>query len=290
MDCHNRYILIASLLFFCHAVSSAVGSVILLNGTSSAGKTSISQELIKILPENWVAISLDDVMIPAFIAEGKRLGFITDEMSLEQQYAQVAEHRSAIYVEFDRTNWVQPLRMLNNLVRQTALSGKSVVFDNILGTLDDSDVADFYDSMQGIEVYSVLVYCSPAYLVHHVITRNHGASFGENRNILNPLKQFCCLYTTQDIQTVDSITSLSNKEVEYALHAAADHLFLTKPASDIHESIGNVRANYRATFTGLEHDATLYVASRLPHDFVVRCDVYTPKQCAHRICNFLQLP
>lgn len=111
-------------------------SVILLNGPSSAGKTTIMKELQKILPEPFLAKSLDEyiVMLPEYmndynatLAPHKGFGWVReyDEYNRPLSHLTPGEYGIKVYDVFKLQ------------IQQLAQHGFHVIVDNVALTADD---------------------------------------------------------------------------------------------------------------------------------------------------------
>ena len=136
----------------------APGTIILLNGTSSAGKSTLIYELQKNYPSFYIA-RIDD-----FIKTPKGCNKKT-------RYHNFYTH-----------------------IKKIALSGQSVLVDTVSYQLD----YEKYDAiLKPCKVIKVLVYCPLDALIMHVQQRNKSGALGEKRNLNQAFWQYLTLYTMQ---------------------------------------------------------------------------------------------
>ena len=259
----------------------AAGSVVLLNGTSSAGKSSICTELKSLFIEDAVFWSIDYIAWAPLIEEAIRLGLIDEQMTIEEQCEIMLKHIEQLFLACD-SQWFGRLQKLYDHVRELALTHRYVVFDTVLYDVKNKDVEYFWQQMQGIHVFSVLIYCSPAVMAQRVMQRNSGTAYEQKRDIISVIQSFCDLYAPAYLEN-EAIGILTVREVEDALSIIRNHLLESGTSDDLAEQkITDLRALYLKTFFAGDQKAVA-IAPRFAHDFVIHTSELPSQECAQLI-------
>lgn len=185
-----------------------MGSVILLHGTSSAGKSALLQELQK-LNGQVVIFKIDDWFPGALTDKAIELGW-TEETGIHpwfylHQYmvektGEVffdTELRDALFT--DASSFYQP-------VMNAVQDGKIAMVDTVL----ESDMwhKEFDDYFASVPTFKVLVYCPLHEIVKRVAERNKKGDV-EKRTTFQSFEQFSAIYGLHNggTQAVDTVSS-----------------------------------------------------------------------------------
>ncbi|MYE11386.1 MAG: AAA family ATPase [Gammaproteobacteria bacterium] len=135
----------------------SAGRVILLNGSSSAGKTTLAQMLQQILPEPWQLISLDQFRdgLPA-----RFRGLNSPEGTPGARGLNITpvegDGRRVTAIRFGDVG-ERMLRGMRRAVAAIARGGNNVIVDDLL--LAEAYVRDYVESLRGLSVTLVGVRC-----------------------------------------------------------------------------------------------------------------------------------
>ena len=157
------------------------GKIILLNGTSSAGKTTLIKALHE-LYTNFEIASIDE-----YTKTHQCCGFVT------------MQHHG-----------------FYKMIHQKACAGTTMLVDTVLYHTR----YEKYDAMlqaQGIELIKILVYCPINYLVAHVQKRNLDASAMEHRSFNQAFRAFLGLYTMKTKKYQTLIDTMHSTNIKAAL-------------------------------------------------------------------------
>ena len=148
-------------------------TIILLNGTSSAGKTTLIKELGTIF-NNALVASIDEY---------------------------TATHQFNSFFNSRYKNFYA-------MIHQKATLGYPMLVDTVLY----QDLYDHYDAIlqkNGVRLLKILVYCPLTTLIEHVQTRNSSGKSLEHRTFNQAFKAFLGLYTMQKTkhQIIDNLHS-----------------------------------------------------------------------------------
>ena len=160
----------------------APGTIILLNGTSSAGKSTLIYELQK-------------AHYPSF-----HMARIDDFMKTPKGYNKKTRYHN-FYTH----------------IKKIALSGKSVLVD----TVSYQQNYEKYDAiLQPCKVIKVLVYCPLDTLIMHVQQRNDSGDLREKRSINQAFWQYLTLYTMQQSSKDIIIDHTTTNQIKDSLEKA----------------------------------------------------------------------
>lgn len=181
-------------LLWSYQISLGVGSVVVLHGTSSAGKSSIALELQKTLPGTWTIVSLDDFLGFVLLEKAKDCGLIDEETSEQECQQIIAGHIPELFARFDESVWDKIKVATYTFVKQQAYLGENVILDTVLGKNEFDNTSDFLTILKDASLFISLVYCSPFYLVEHTNARNFCSDLSQKRDLNRVLQMFCDIY------------------------------------------------------------------------------------------------
>jgi chloramphenicol 3-O-phosphotransferase len=239
------------------------GTVVVLNGTTRAGKTSIVKHLATGLGPSYQLVAIDDFHTQVF-QDKKKLKFSEDEF-----LARIAQANKAMY---DRA-------------RVLALEGKNVIVDTILsGHEGETEVRRTLEELRGLNVFMVLAYCPLPALAEQIKKCNAAAQL--NNNLCNIRSRSIAL-RLDDIYRVrkshDDVVLgvLSPKDVEVAYDAAQREWYEDAAA------FAQVKSNLLSRF-GLNRLDIVEVVPHLNYDCIVDTSQHSSEQCSNQICEMLK--
>src|SRR3990170_1387452 len=127
-----KKVLLIVLLFF---VEPIFGIIIILNGTGSAGKTSLACALDMLVPGMFEIISFDKVVWRQLISTAQRLGFVSNTMLVEEAKQHI-EQLPRSTVDFI---WMQSnidATIVFKQAQERSQEGKNVIIDTIIKNSD----------------------------------------------------------------------------------------------------------------------------------------------------------
>lgn len=198
------------LILWVSQISFGTGSVIVLHGTSSAGKSSIALQLKQLLPGEWSIVAIDDFLGPVLVEKATACGFLVEGMSELACKKVIADHIPELLASFDETIWNRIKFDTYTFVKQQAYAERNVILDTVLEKNEFDASAGFMTILHDVPLFLSLVYCSPFYLVQHTDTRNCCGDFTQARDLSRVLQMFCDLYVLTDVQedAIDTLTEL----------------------------------------------------------------------------------
>ncbi|MCX5924606.1 MAG: hypothetical protein NTZ68_04235 [Candidatus Dependentiae bacterium] len=266
---------------------NGTGSVILLHGTSSAGKSSTQRALKKLLGENFMVLSIDDYGWKAMINLAKELNLINDSMSFEEQQRICVETDNIVFnqKQSDLAYWVEVMKYYYDDVHRLAIEGHNIIMDTAFGLLEDGDIDYFRKTMSDVPTFTVLIYCSPEALAQHTYDRNCiVVDLAQMRSISEVLKTFCTMYKVSECDELP-VAQLCLDDIKKALKIAEKNLIemnadqSLKQRTDILENVLQV---YIKAF-GLDLHDSVSISPKFLGNFTVNSGINSAIECADQI-------
>jgi len=174
------------------------GKIILINGTSSSGKSAILKEFQK-LKKDYTILKIDDFFPPVLNKKAKELGwnensgqdpwlFLYEYLFKKTgKYYYNIEARQILFN--DSPTFVQIMQKAKEL----SLNNKNVIIDNVLEFEEEYKLFD--DFFKNLKPIKILVYCPLNILLERVQQRNNSGIPEERRTAIQSFEQFpaiCC--------------------------------------------------------------------------------------------------
>lgn len=273
-------------LFWLHVfitvTTHGTGTVIVLHGTGSSGKTSISKILQQKLP-GAVCVSIDDFLWPALFESAMQRKLIKKSMNKEEKLHIVIDHIEKLSGDLTLLIILQKLYTHTKNLAQTH---DYVILDTVFGVNQKKDYNYFCSEMNHIKVFSVLVYCPPISIAEHVIKRNTANKKEEQRDIISHIRNFTKIYVPSK-QPESSIDMLSQQEITKALNIAQTYLlkigywkFLVR------RKIKDIQEKYLKSFFSnhaKSEQKIVHIQSLFPYDCIVNTQKLSPTECTQII-------
>lgn len=224
------------------------GTIIVINGTSSAGKTTVIQELAMMYPQ-------------AFVAS-------IDTYSMTHQYSGFV--------------WLRYLHFYA-MIHKKAMAGIDVLVDTVLYHKRYAKYNRILEK-HGINLIKVIAYCPLEQLIDHVEKRNKSGDALELRSINQAFRAFLELYTTDQhkgVKSIDQITSAQLDRIVQAAYQSIPHRSATsrQKLKVYCEKILALSKNNRTTCS------TIY--TKHPWDLIVNTGIQSPRTSAEQIACYV---
>jgi chloramphenicol 3-O-phosphotransferase len=273
------------ILALCLTMSMAfmhpTGSVMLLYGTGSAGKSSISKCLERFFVDDAVFVSVDEISWKPLIEQAKICSLINDQMPKEKQYDIMMQHMDMLDSACG-SQWIVHLKQFYDKVKQLALTHRYVIVDTVFYVDGDNDTQYFLKQMKDIPVFSVLVYAPCNIIARRIVQRNTGLIHEQKRDVMYAMSSFCDLYVPVSLQK-NAISLLMVQEIKESLEAIQNYwIDCGVSANDVQEKTSILQNLYHKTFFLNGTDA-VGIAPRFVQDMMVHTGEMSSQQCAQLI-------
>ncbi len=241
----------------------ANGRLVVLDGVSSAGKSSIVRELLY-FNKTYKGIAIDDYGNPIFLEQQKnpvpRDGFLSKLGAAEQK--------------------------MFHEISQLLATGQNIILDTVLAGLQGIESIErnlkFLNPFNGI---LILIYCPLGILVQRLLARNKKAREQnrpeDERTLTHALQQFSVMYKRREHHNEVVLGQLSKKEVLDACHEVLPEF----------KGDEDVFANFKAKILqnlGLLDNETMPITTRIPYNFIVSTAQRSSHDCALIIESYLK--
>lgn len=198
--------------------------IILLNGTSSSGKSTVSKELQKILP-HALFVKVDDYYDAEVIQVAKNLGwkeslgidpwlFINEYLTNKTgKYYFDTEIRQQLFTATD---------FFYSKAKQMAEHGKLVFIDTVLEY--ESAYQQAFDYFKADNFSMILIYCPMSLLLERVQERNSTHIIAEHRHAFLAFEHFRTMYKLRENSSDPLVDTISTTKLKNALESAIQGL------------------------------------------------------------------
>jgi predicted kinase len=225
------------------------GLIVLLNGTSSAGKSTIVKAL--------------------------------QQLDLDFQVASIDE-----YTKTHQFNGFANLRYNSfyKMICNQAIAGQNMLVDTVLYHTRYKK----YDAMlqaPGVRLIKILVYCPIDALIAHVQQRNKSGSVMEHRTINQAFRAFLGLYTMQTKRQSLIIDTLHSDQMKNALKRSLQVIARWSDKNKKRQRATNKKMVHQFD---LDTPHQILLAPCHQWDLIVNTFVDSPEEIAHKILEFIE--
>ena len=239
------------------------GKVIVLNGVSRSGKTSLANCLVKLLGPSWEKVERDDFVAQIFMDK------MNGKISQDQFLCRMRKQTDAIY------------KKIKDLVH----SGKHVILDTVLsGPEGKKTIKQAFEKLQDFDVCLVLVYCPLHVIIQRLKEMNKKAYLQDDIRELRPVfatLQFLSLYRPKKYDTEISLGSLSCKDIEIGFRESK------KECEDVIARLKKVKSHFFSQFC-FDKNNTLKIVPRLAYDLIIDTSKHDKQTCAQMVYDFIR--
>lgn len=243
------------------------GHVVIIDGASSSGKSSIIKELMPLLDDSYHAIAVDSFV---------------DKVFLEQETLKLPEQEFFARVDAQTDIMYANIRTLVN-------EGKNVILDTVLsGLKGEKSIQEQIEKLKNIKIIMVLAHCPLPVLLERINKRNIKAKQEHNpketRTLGTTLYQFGHIYqpkTPNDTQEKIKLETVMRKDV---LHACE----LAKPEWNDNQERFEQFKNWLLSQLGVKDTQEATLTTRLTYDCIVDTGKRTAQKCAQHIAGHLK--
>jgi len=238
------------------------GRVILLDGTSCAGKTSIGKELNDAFQIPFHYVAIDDFIVDLFEYH-KKSPLPADDL--------IEQCNSRITYMYEH-------------IEKLASRGQSILCDTTLICLEDvKSVNKWFTILRGVNGFVVLVYCPFHILVQRIKNRNKRAreqkKLYETRVVHIVLQQFMTMFKRHEFSDEPMLDVLSRRQVEEAFDLLKQEL-----RDDQDSTLYAMLKSDMLQHFGLVKNEVVFIAPKLNYD----CIVNTSKHTIHSGARIIQ--
>lgn len=276
MNKKSMSILVAALLFtaivtpftywLIKRTHTKTGTVVIIKGTSSVGKTSIINELKKIYGDTYKVLNQD-----AFVASYKIAHPIKEKLEAEpdgkEKQKITTDYQQALHDSF----YVA--------IKENALQGKNVFVDIVPNYKKYEQNATI---LKDIKPINVLVYCPLEITLARVEERNKTGKPEEKREAIDPIAQYSFLYKPQESPTEPVVDTVSSKDIKQLFRTVIDSHMPALPVEFREKEYKNFVQQFK-----LDEQEEVIIVPESHYDLILDCK-QSPKDLAKEIMKFLK--
>ena len=266
---------------FLSSTLAAQGTVIFLNGTSSAGKTAISEELEKSLEVSWEEVAFDNfarIAIKNFAKEKTGVILNLNDEIAEKELDGLVQAGKITWEEVNEFSEEKFYFILNLLLQKTEehlQSGKNVIIDTINV---EADFKHYFEALHQFNVIFILVYCPVTTLVERIIKRNKE---GDERDFASVLRHFGRVYKAAQPGDAPILGTLTKTEIKNIFEQHAKKEFGTE--KEYNKVLSEMLKNL-----SFDRQESIQVTPRLKHDLVVNTGELSTQEASQKIKQFME--
>src|SRR3990167_2382095 len=200
------------------------GSLLLLNGTSSSGKSSILAAFHKKHPD-FLTFNIDDWFPQEMLVKATALGWQEgsgiDPWLYLIDYVDRKAGRSNFRTEV-RSFLFKEVPPMYIKAKEALAKGENVIIDTVFEY--DPEYDEFSTFFADFSCFKILVYCPLDILLERVRLRNNRGVKEEMRTSFQSFEQFPALFKLQESTRERVIDTVSAASVKHALHSAIEEL------------------------------------------------------------------
>lgn len=262
----------------CISIRVMAGTIFFLNGTSSAGKSSITRILPALLKEPTEIVDIDAVALELLQITLQNRNYKFNQ-SLDI-FSLIESTPESILSKQDIINlYPTAQKKAYELVRKFFLEGKNVITETVV--FGAYDTRQCMQALHDLPVMFIFVYCSPTILLKHILARNQSGDEAESRDILASFFMFLevCKKHKEGDYCIDSMNIIEINSLFDSIHSSLDGSHTNETIS---LQVNALRDNFLHIFELDKFDNAM-VAPMLQYDCVINTNLSTPKDCAAEI-------
>jgi chloramphenicol 3-O-phosphotransferase len=269
-------LIIATSYWFIQVKTDRPGIVVIINGTSSVGKTTVIKELKKSISDRYKLLGLD-----TFIAT------YNDEHPYKKELNAFAseQEKDLFMVKY----WQTLLDNFFHVIKEEALSGKKILVDTVI---DHDEITNLSKILNGISSINILIYCPLNVTLGRVKERNKSGIESEKRLSSLPIMQYMNIYKAQTESSEPVLDTIISKDIKQLIQIGFDRAILELPEDEKtnkEEISKKMKDDYKAFVQHfkLDDQEQVTVVSQDHYDLVVDCRSTSTEQ-AQTIIEFLE--
>lgn len=262
--------------------SPATGMLILLNGTSSSGKSAILDSFHKRNPI-FKIFKVDDYYPTQVLKKAKELGWGQHEGVEPWVYLANYVEQKTGHPNFDtqvRAYLFHETSPMYQEAHKALRSGHKIIMDTVFEY--DPEYERFSDFFKEINCFRVLVYCPLDVLIERVQTRNRSGKKEEVRTAVQSFEQFPALYKLQEHESEPVVDVISSDSIKSALDAAIQELVVQKIPEKYMQPLQDFKQIFIKQFK-LDELTVIKLVARHHYDLILNSAAHTPEELAELI-------
>lgn len=267
-------------------VNESKGTIIILNGTSSVGKSTLASQISKKLKDS-VIVRCDEVAVDVFKNLVNKKNYTISENTPKDLLSLIYKGVPDIDPNFldDEIN-----KEMYERIRSAASQGKIVINDN--AWIQQKDAENCEEELKGFSVICIFVHSSLNDLLVRVKKRNEQSSEIEHRVMTLPFqtislmyrtvnKENECIVDTWKAQSVREFMDHLQKEFETIKHLY--NSYWVEEATSFFSSLQEFYDHFK-----ISNENSVPVTSKFPFDYLINTSKSTLEECTQQVVHWLK--
>lgn len=256
-------------------MKTALGKIILLNGTSSAGKSSIARYLQALLDTSSSIMNIDDYMRNELTTKATELDIALSSGKWRTWWEDLQLILKQLPPKEKEAYFNSCLIRFYEHIKQQVTEGKTVIVDMVL---EDTD--DFLEILGHLPRITVLIYAPLTTILKHVTSRNESNRAYEQRALAIALHHFSVLYRPKQSDTDSVVDTIHIEDVKNCGELLRQEGYWAK------EKINTFVNDFINQFFNNNKEA-VSITPVLNYDMVINTGHHSSQACAREIAKQL---
>lgn len=262
------------------------GNIVLLNGTSSSGKSTLLDELSKFFAD-YKALKVDDQFPARLKSKAREFGwseefginawvFLHNYMTKKTgEYYFDTELREKIFT--DSSSFYQ-------MVQDLAIKGQNVIIDTVLE--HQKEYSDFTEFFKNFKVIKILVYCPLDILLHRVELRNKSGIPREMRTAFQSFEQFPAIYKIKEKSDEQVVDQLNSSVIKKSLEDSIQDLINDNISEHYLPKLKEFKLKFIEQFKLYKQDSIELVVKH-KYDLIINSGIHSTQELVRKVSEIL---
>ncbi len=278
-----KFVIVLSMLVFSFVAVEAAGTIVFLNGTSSAGKSSIRRVLPGFLEGPTQIVDFDRVAREILYNMVKERGY-TPDSNLDLLTFIAICPESFLNKQDIIDLYPAAQKKAYDLIRRFFLDGSNVITETLVSGAYDTRIC--LEALHDLPVMFTFVYCSPKVLLNHVLDRNQSDDKDEHRgDILEPFILFSEVYKRAEDNDC-CIDIICKNDIDTLFDRIAESIGTDDQNKEAYLRVNTVRNAFKKKFE-LDVQQEARIAPILEYDCIINTNSLSPQECAKQFVHDL---
>lgn len=254
-------------------------TIILLNGTSGAGKTSVAQALQALFKDSAGQASCEQTIMQVVFEQAQAHGFNLSKL----------QANLSVFQQWVTSHWDQATinKMMEEASKrftqqvQTLLQTKQyIIIDEAALNQNEIELYEKYGP-----IFKVLLYCPITILPYHILAHNRAVP-EDQKSLSIALSQFTSLYYPESLDYHTLAGCITLEDINRTFMTRDIRVFPHMSLGEIDVTMKTLLSIFKAHFSLNSDD--IYLAPRLPHNLILNSGISSPEECARLIASQLE--
>ncbi len=265
-------------IFFISLTSDTIAqtscSIILINGTSGAGKTVTSQILKSLLNGQTKITGCEQIISETVIEKACSQGYVIspEEMQLATLEKWITSHWSQTQIN---EVMLEARSRFDEQMKKAIQKNKYLIIDEAALTQDEINLYEQY-----APTFKVLLYCPINILSYHILEHNNKKGV-ISKSFDTSLSQFLSLYYPESLMYHTIAGILTPQDMQRTFITRDIRIFPSMSTIEIDTEMNKLEASFKQHFKCSKDEA--YLTPTIPHDLILNSGVASPEECARLI-------